>query len=463
MNQQLEFDIETKEDVAIALIRKWAPKDKPYQVSTSFGKDSIVVTDLVIRSGVPADFVHNQTGIDPPELVKFGREHYPFVTWEKPKYSIWTGIKKKGLPKRLGRWCCEVLKEYSGKGRFVITGIRAAESSRRRMRSQVELETRNNKSFLHPIFGWTEADVWDYIREHNLPYCELYDIPSWNRIGCVMCPLMSWQKTLRDWQRYPKFADAWYRAASRYHRRAYPLWVSKGNESATKLPTPEALWWWWLTRGQTNECVIRVWAEYMGLKIPEVTLPERAECANGDNEGGKMTKLHLGCGNVRLEDFINIDSRKTPATDMLMDIAELSFSDNSIDVIYCCNVLEHISYLIVPDILKEWHRVLCQGGELILRVPDLDINIVNYIKGRIYHFGKDIWNDNYMGEILGGGQGYETSFHKSFFTYEYLKGILLNVGFSKVQRVNKRYFPVKDSSAHPATMTLVCIKEMGMK
>ena len=93
-----------------------------------------------------------------------------------------------------------------------------------------------------------------------------------------------------------------------------------------------------------------------------------------------MLKLHLGCGNIRLDGFINIDIRQTAATDKIMDISDLAeFSDNSVDLIYASNCLEHFSFRVVADILHEWGRVLRTGGELILRVPDFDILVNTYL------------------------------------------------------------------------------------
>jgi len=55
-----------------------------------------------------------------------------------------------------------------------------------------------------------------------------------------------------------------------------------------------------------------------------------------------MIKLHLGCGDLRLEDFINIDIQSKTA-DINLDIYDLSkFNDNTVDEIYISHVLEHI-------------------------------------------------------------------------------------------------------------------------
>lgn len=49
------------------------------------------------------------------------------------------------------------------------------------------------------------------------------------------------------------------------------------------------------------------------------------------------------------------------------DITRLTFDDGSFEIILCFDVLEH-----VPDYraaLREFHRVLCRGGQLVLSVP----------------------------------------------------------------------------------------------
>ena len=121
-----------KIDHAISLLQEHEP-ELGYYVAFSGGKDSIVILDLVKRSGVKYDVHYSRTTVDPPEISDYILQYHPDVIWEKPKRSMFQLIEDKGcLPTRIIRYCCEELKEVGGKGRTVVTGIRWAESINRR-------------------------------------------------------------------------------------------------------------------------------------------------------------------------------------------------------------------------------------------------------------------------------------------------------------------------------------------
>lgn len=155
-----------------------------------------------------------QMSVDPPELIYFIREHYPDVIWNAPhdkdgkRISMWSLIAHNTIPPtRLRRYCCADLKECNGQGRIVVTGVRWAESVRRKnlhgvvnirgrikttrkladkvaanyrvpekaqdtivmnddndpARRMVEHCYRTQKTMLNPIVDWTDEDVWDYL------------------------------------------------------------------------------------------------------------------------------------------------------------------------------------------------------------------------------------------------------------------------------------------------------------
>lgn len=235
----------TVEDRSIELLRMYEPPEG-YYLAFSGGKDSCVLLELAKRSGVKYDVHYNVTGIDPPELVRFIREHYPEVAFERPSRSFWDLLaNSKVLPTRTCRWCCEAVKEHGGQGRIVLTGIRAAESSRRAKRGLVQACNRGKgRHFVNPILFWADDDVWSFIRAEGLAYCSLYD-EGWKRIGCVPCPFASPKQTKRNLARWPRlFAAVRKCALAGWERRreAGADWIARFGDDF------ETYWQWWLQR-----------------------------------------------------------------------------------------------------------------------------------------------------------------------------------------------------------------------
>ncbi len=176
-------------EAAIDFIRKHEPPEG-YFVGFSGGKDSIVTLDLVRRADVKHEVFYSMTLIDPPEVVRFIKDEYPSVTWLKPDMTFWQGCMIYNMPLQRKRWCCNVLKHGTKSLGAVplykrILGLRAEESWMRARRGKVE-----RKDLLHikykPIFEWSSADVWEYIRAEGLAYPSLYD-EGFKRLGCVVC------------------------------------------------------------------------------------------------------------------------------------------------------------------------------------------------------------------------------------------------------------------------------------
>ena len=44
----------------------------------------------------------------------------------------------------------------------------------------------SNRPTSTPLSFWTDADIWEYIRNSNIAYSEIYDM-GWERTGCMWC------------------------------------------------------------------------------------------------------------------------------------------------------------------------------------------------------------------------------------------------------------------------------------
>ena len=240
--EQTLFGEHNKIAISIARLQEFEPKPEGYYLAFSGGKDSCVIKQLAIESGVKFDAHYSVTTIDPPDLIKFIRTNHTDVIWDRPEKPFLIRLTEKGFPTRRGRWCCEEYKEGSGDGRFVITGIRKYESYGRSKRLMVESCKKNNgKVFINPIIDWTDDEVWEYINDRNLPYCSLYD-DGFTRIGCLMCPLASKSSRLMEMRKYPGYEKA-FRSAFRklFHRRQLT-----GSESIKRWNNGDEMFDWWI-------------------------------------------------------------------------------------------------------------------------------------------------------------------------------------------------------------------------
>ena len=81
-------------------------------------------------------------------------------------------------------------------------------------------------------------------------------------------------------------------------------------------------------------------------------------------------KLHIGCGYIKKEGFINIDKSPDVNPDMIIDIEkELPFPDNSVDEIFSNRVLEHVRPEYWSFVLDEIYRVCKNGAIIELHLP----------------------------------------------------------------------------------------------
>ena len=88
-------------------------------------------------------------------------------------------------------------------------------------------------------------------------------------------------------------------------------------------------------------------------------------------------KLHLGCGTVRLDGWINIDLETR--ADLKLDVRRpLPFGDRAARLIYHEHLMEHLTVEEGCACLRDWFRVLQPGGVLRIATPDLAYVVERY-------------------------------------------------------------------------------------
>ena len=102
----------------------------------------------------------------------------------------------------------------------------------------VEQCYKRTKTVLNPIIDWFDEDVWEFIREYNVPYCKLYD-EGYKRLGCIGCPMGSNQK--EELERYPKYKKAYISAFQR-------MLDNLQQVRNTDWQTGEDVYNWWIRK-----------------------------------------------------------------------------------------------------------------------------------------------------------------------------------------------------------------------
>jgi predicted SAM-dependent methyltransferase len=142
-----------------------------------------------------------------------------------------------------------------------------------------------------------------------------------------------------------------------------------------------------------------------------------------DTKRRKPLRLHLGCGNQHIRGYVNIDWRKTTATDLVCDIKKLPYKDDSAELIETYHVIEHLPRHDLMKALKEWRRVLTPAGKLVIECPDFDEDVREYMEG----------NEERLDSIFGL-QRFPGDSHLFGYNFQRLENLLRDVGFEDIQR-----------------------------
>ena len=292
---------ESEKAIKLAAEMSWDYYQQPLVVTYSGGKDSDVLLAVAKNCLNPSDFevLNSHTSVDAPQTVYHIREVFAELrkngikaTIHQPRYedgtpiTMWNLIPKKKMPPtRFARYCCQVLKEASTPNRICLTGVREAESTKRKGRDifntrggkykdalffsldhalEVHKESKeiqddawdctliktmksHNEVVVTPLYYWTDDDIWDYINMTNLKVNPLYK-QGYQRVGCVGCPLATYKKVMKEFSDFPKYKEAYIKAFDRMldERKKASLSNGEYQDNYHNWSDGQAVFDWWI-------------------------------------------------------------------------------------------------------------------------------------------------------------------------------------------------------------------------
>jgi phosphoadenosine phosphosulfate reductase len=171
-------------------------------IASSFGAEDVVLVDMAARLNVPVRIFTLDTGRLPQEtydVMDRLRERYNLtfevllpdaealrqLLTQKGANSFYRSVADR-------RECCQIrkvepLQRVLATADAWVTGLRREQAVTRFGLPVVEFDLLNDGKYkFNPLANWTEAQVWERIRERDIPYNLLHD-RGYPSIGCAPC------------------------------------------------------------------------------------------------------------------------------------------------------------------------------------------------------------------------------------------------------------------------------------
>lgn len=184
------------QDVLAAAIERYAK----IVLACSFGAEDVVLVDMMhrINSSVPlfyldTEFLFPETyatrdqviaryGLKPAQVIQAKSLLTPRRQAEDLGDELWASNPDRCCQVRKVEPLTRILQGYEA----WITGIRRDQAPSRANAGLVEWDQKFKLVKINPLARWTWADVWTYIKVHEVPYNSLHD-RNYPSIGCTHC------------------------------------------------------------------------------------------------------------------------------------------------------------------------------------------------------------------------------------------------------------------------------------
>lgn len=196
-NLDQQFDRQPTEAI---LAWAWQRFGSKAAIGTSFQGAGLVMLHLARQNQLPFPVFTLDTGLLFPETLALKKRLEDFfgiaIESLEPDLSIaeQADINGPELWKHNPDLCCTIRKVLPLRDKLTdlgcwITGLRRQQSSTRAHIGIIELYSFDETSDivkLNPMANWTREAVWNYLRDHKIPYNPLHD-QGYRSIGCQPC------------------------------------------------------------------------------------------------------------------------------------------------------------------------------------------------------------------------------------------------------------------------------------
>ncbi len=194
-------ELQQKVEQVVDLLTNAAQEFAPLAFANSLGAEDMVLTDIIDRHQLDIWMFSLDTGRLPQEtydLMQTLRTRYstPLRVYFPNVKQVESYVAENGVNGfydsiALRKSCCHVRKveplrrALHGKHGWV-TGMRHEQAVTRAGLEISAYDINNRMQKLNPLLEWSHKDVWQYIKQHDVPYNKLHDqfYPS---IGCAPC------------------------------------------------------------------------------------------------------------------------------------------------------------------------------------------------------------------------------------------------------------------------------------
>src|SRR5471032_894187 len=178
-----------------------AAEFSPAVFASSLAAEDMVLTDMILKAKLPIGIFSLETGrlhqetLAVLDKVKTRYEHDITLYRPQPE-AVAAYVEQHRLNAfynsvEMRRECCRIRKvEPLGRAlagnKAWVTGQRRAQSTTRAELHVQEDDPAHGMTKFNPLADWSEQDVWNYLRDNNVPYNALHD-QGYPSIGCAPC------------------------------------------------------------------------------------------------------------------------------------------------------------------------------------------------------------------------------------------------------------------------------------